>query len=352
MLGHELRNPLAPMLTSLQVMRLEHEDSPALDILERQIRHLTRLVDDLLDISRITRGKLDLQHEDLDVITIVNRALEMSTPLLEQRGHRIVSELELRGLGVSGDADRLAQVVGNLLSNAAKYSDPGSEIRISARRIDVRVVLAVEDRGAGIAPEMLATVFDAFVQQPQTLARSQGGLGLGLAIVKNIVLAHGGVVSAHSEGLGRGSRFVVELPAIELRAPIEQPRRERTVRPRAMPLRILVVDDNREAADILQIALEALGHTIAIAYDGPSALEISATYEPQLALIDIGLPVMDGYRLAEALHRTYNIPIVAVTGYGQDSDRLRSREAGFAAHLVKPVDLHELAELANRLCSP
>ena len=356
MLGHELRNPLAPMLTALEVMRLDGATSPAFDILERQIRHLTRLVDDLLDISRITRGKVVLKRQDLELATIVNRALEMASPLLEKREHRVVSDLVLRGLGVSGDPDRLAQVVANLMTNAAKYSEPGSQIRIVARRSGDRVTLSVSDDGVGIAPEMLGRVFDAFVQQPQTLARSHGGLGLGLSIVKSLVEAHGGVVSAHSDGLGRGSTFVVDLPAIEVRSvsdvlhavtstPATAPR------PGVTPLRILVVDDNRDAADILKVALEAMGHAITIAYDGPSALEVAKTRAPQIALVDIGLPVMDGYRLAELLRAAYDIPVVAITGYGQESDRDRSRTAGFAAHLVKPVDLRELAELVSRLCS-
>jgi signal transduction histidine kinase/CheY-like chemotaxis protein len=349
MLGHELRNPLAPMLTALQVMRLEGAASAALDILENQTRHLTRLVDDLLDISRITRGKVTLRRQDLEIVNVVNRALEMTSPLLEQRGHRILTDVVLRGLEVSGDPDRLAQVLANLITNAAKYSEPGSQIRIVAERLADRVRLSVADDGVGISPDMLGSVFHAFVQQPQTLARSQGGLGLGLSIVKALVEAHEGTVSVHSE-IGRGSRFVVELPALirPTNADVSVPVK-RVLSADVKMVRVLVVDDNEEAADILKIALEAVGHSIAIAYDGPSALEIAKTYAPQVALVDIGLPVMDGYRLAELLRSTYDIPIVAVTGYGQVADRERSLSAGFAAHLVKPVDLGELAELVSRL---
>ena len=356
MLGHELRNPLAPMLTAVQVMELQGTALPALGIVERQIQHLTRLVDDLLDISRIARGMVVLHRQDLEIATIVNRALELVSPVLDQRGHRIVTELD-RDLGVSVDPDRLAQVIANLITNAAKYSEPESQIRIVGQRNSDRVVLKVSDHGIGIARDMLQRVFEPFVQQPQTLDRSQGGLGLGLSIVKTLVEAHGGTVSAASDGLGCGSTFVIELPAAEVprvpanggsvrAVPVSRP----VSRVATTPLRILVVDDNYEAADILQIALSALGHSIAIAYDGASALEIAKTHAPQIALVDLGLPVMDGYSLAEVLRATYRIPVVAITGYGQDSDRQRTRAAGFAAHLVKPVDLRELAELVCRVC--
>ncbi|HEY5948814.1 MAG TPA: ATP-binding protein, partial [Kofleriaceae bacterium] len=355
MLGHELRNPLAPMLTAVQVMELEGTTSPALGIIERQLQQLTRLVDDLLDISRIARGMVVLHRQDIEIATLVNRALEIVSPVLDQRGHRIVTDFH-RGLGVSVDPDRLAQVIANLITNAAKYSEPESQIRIVGERSGDRVVLTVSDHGIGIAPEMLQRVFEPFVQQPQTLDRSQGGLGLGLSIVKSLVEAHGGTVSAHSDGLGCGSTFVVELPATEgRRTPTTGAMRAVSVsrpvsRVATTPLRILVVDDNYEAADILEIALSALGHSIAIAYDGASALEIAKTHAPQIALVDLGLPVMNGYSLAEALRAAHHIPVVAITGFGQDSDRQRTHAAGFAAHLVKPVDLHELADLVSRLC--
>ena len=356
MLGHELRNPLAPILTAVQAMELDGIRSPALGIIERQVRHLTRLVDDLLDISRIARGVLVLNCEDLELVSVVTRALELAGPLFDQRGHRVVTDLVHRGLAVSGDPDRLAQVVTNLVTNAAKYSEPGSRIRIVGQRNGDRVVLRVCDDGIGIAPEVLDHVFEPFVQQPQSQERSRGGLGLGLSIVKRMVEAHGGTVSAHSDGLGRGSTFVVELPAIEdRRATVDGARAVSTLRPlsrgSATPLRILVVDDNHEAADILEIALTALGHSIAIAYDGPSALDLAKTHLPQIALVDLGLPVMDGYRLAELLRADHDIPVVAITGYGQERDRQRTTAAGFAAHLVKPVDLRDLAQLVTRLCA-
>jgi signal transduction histidine kinase len=350
MLGHELRNPLAPMVTALQVMRLKGMQSSEQALLERQVAHLTRLVDDLLDISRITRGVVVLKKQPIELATVVNRALEMTSPLLEQRGHRIESDLAYRGLAVSGDPDRLAQVVANLVTNAAKYSEPKSQIRIQARRLGDRVRLSVADDGAGIAPEMMGTIFEAFVQQPQTLERSRGGLGLGLAIVKNLVEAHGGTVAVHSDGVGTGSTFVIELPAVDRERtpiPVEQGRSEQSVPVR----RILIVDDNWEAADILRIALEALGHTTQIARDGESALEAARSFVPDLGLLDIGLPAMDGYHLARLLRADRDIPLVAVTGYGQDADRQRALDAGFATHLVKPVDLHDLARLVDELCA-
>jgi signal transduction histidine kinase len=350
MLGHELRNPLAPMVTALQVMRLRGMQSSEQALLERQVAHLTRLVDDLLDISRITRGVVALRKQPIELATVVNRALEMTSPLLEQRGHRIESDLAYRGLAVAGDPDRLAQVISNLVTNAAKYSEPKSQIRIQARRLGDRVRLSVADDGVGIAPEMVGTIFEAFVQQPQTLERSRGGLGLGLAIVKSLVLAHGGTATAHSDGVGKGSTFVIELPAIDrVRTPIPVAtnRSERT----PVARRILIVDDNWEAADILRIALEALGHRTQIARDGEAAIEAARTFEPDLGLLDIGLPAMDGYRLARLLRADRDIPLVAVTGYGQDADRQRALDAGFAAHLVKPVDLHDLARLVDELCA-
>lgn len=356
MLGHELRNPLAPMLTAVQVLGMEGTISPALDLIERQVRHLTRLVDDLLDVSRIARGMVVLNRRDIGIETVVRRALEIANPLLVERGHRVMTDLVHRDLGVSADLDRLAQVVANLITNAAKYSEPESQIRIVGSRKGDRVMLSVSDDGIGIAPEMIERIFEPFVQQPQTLERSHGGLGLGLSIVKNLVEAHGGTVSVRSDGRGRGSTFVIELPGIELRrAPADRSRhavakRRQLSRVPTRPLRILVVDDNREAADILKIALGAVGHSIALAYDGPSALEIAKTHAPEIALVDLGLPVMNGYRLAELLRATSDIPVVAVTGYGQQCDRQRTQAAGFASHLVKPVDFDELSELVSRLC--
>jgi CheY-like chemotaxis protein/two-component sensor histidine kinase len=336
------------MVTTLGMMRLRGTTSHDVDVLDRQVRRLRRLVDDLLDVSRIARGMIHLKRRELDLSTIVNDALEMTNPLIEQRRHRIITDLA--PAFIQGDHDRLAQAVANLITNAAKYSEVGSEIRIQTRRSGELVMLVVADDGVGIAPDMIGSVFDAFVQQPQTLARSQGGLGLGLSIVKGIVGAHGGKVSAHSDGPGKGSAFVIELPASEgLSVGASVPRRR--VRPSAaLPAnRTLIVDDNYDAAAALQSALEELGHTVAVAHDGPSALAKAATFKPQLGLLDIGLPIMDGYELAVALRAAQDIRLVAIMGYGQARDRRRSRTAGFEHHLVKPVEIEQLAKLLYQM---
>jgi signal transduction histidine kinase/ActR/RegA family two-component response regulator len=350
MLGHELRNPLAPMNMTLELMRRRGDNSREVELLSRQVRHLTRLADDLLDISRITRGRVELQCRDLDLAVVVNRALEMTTPLIEQRHHRILTDLA--PATVHGDADRLAQAVANLIINAAKYSETGSQIRIESRRRGDDAEVTVADDGVGIAPDMLDRIFEAFVQQPQILSRSQGGLGLGLAIVKSLVEAHGGAVCARSDGLGKGSTFTIVLPALEgPRARISIPP-EVTLDPAPAPLRVLVVDDNYDAADALQLALEQLANVVAIAHDGSSALETAATFQPQIALLDLGLPGMDGFELARALRSLdRRLHLVAVTGYGQERDRERSREAGFDAHLVKPVGLDELMRLLRKVAA-
>ena len=348
MLSHELRNPLAPMLTTLELMRLRGMAPREVDVLERQVRHLTRLVDDLLDVSRSERGMVELERRDLDLSTIVNRALELQNPLIEQRQHRIITDLA--PVAVHGDPERLVQVVSNLIGNAAKYSESGSQIRIGTRRSGNLAELSVADNGVGIAPDMIDRVFDPFVQQPQTLARSQGGLGLGLSIVKSLVIAHGGTVSVHSKGPGKGSTFVIELPA--LAGPIARPAvppPEAQLGPSGAPVRILVVDDNVDAAVSLRLVLELMGHIVEIAHDGRSALAAAMTFQPDIGILDIGLPVMNGYELAMALRRAHDIRLVAITGYGQESDRHRSREAGFACHLVKPVDLAQLARMMREL---
>ena len=348
MLGHELRNPLAPIVMTLELMRLEGTTSAEVELLTRQVRHLVRLVDDLLDVSRIARGLVELKCRDVKLAMVVNRALEMTGPLIEQRGQRITSDLA--PATVHGDPDRLAQVVANLITNAAKYSEVGAQIRIRTESAGGVAKVSVADDGVGIAPEMQSEVFGAFVQQRQTLARSEGGLGLGLAIVKGLVEAHQGQVFAHSEGVGRGSTFVIELPAID--GPTPRPdvsgRLERLL-PLARSRRVLVVDDNRDAAIALKRVLEALGQVVAVAHDGPSALREATRFEPEIALLDIGLPGMDGYGLAAELRVTRDLRLVAITGYGQPRDRLRSREAGFEEHLVKPVDIEQLAALLERL---
>jgi CheY-like chemotaxis protein/anti-sigma regulatory factor (Ser/Thr protein kinase) len=331
------------------VMRLRGLSSREQEILERQVTHLTRLVDDLLDVSRITRGKVELRKHPMEVADAVLRAVEVTSPLLESRRHHLEVDVARAGLAVQADLERLAQILSNLLNNAAKYSDAGSRIRISARRQGETIQIRVADEGAGIEPGMIDQVFELFFQQPQSIDRSRGGLGLGLAIVRNLVEMHGGTVSVKSDGLGKGSEFTVSLPAI---AQAEEPQDgagvfHASMRTRARSRRILIVDDNADAASTLKEALEALGHVVTTASDGPAALETVGAFQPDVALVDIGLPVMDGYDLAHRLRQlprlSPDLKLIALTGYGLEADRLRSMSAGFLAHLVKPVDLGVLA---------
>lgn len=352
MLGHELRNPLAPILTAVALMRMRSGPSKEIAVVERQVKHVVRLVDDLLDVSRITRGKIELKLERLDLAEVTTRAVEMAMPLIEQRAHHLDVDVP-SGLTVRGDAVRLAQVVANLLNNAAKYMEKGGRIGVRAARSGGAIEVRVRDQGIGIAPEMLPRVFEMFTQESQAIDRAQGGLGLGLAIVKSLVALHGGEVSVQSEGVGSGSEFCVRLPALEgeVTAPTSLPPGALGGRT-SSPVRVMVVDDNDDAADLLAEVLTTMGHEVSKAHDGPGALVLAAERRPQLALLDIGLPVMDGYELGRrlrAIEGLGGIKLVAVTGYGQDSDRRRSEEAGFDAHLVKPIDLEALSALVSRL---
>jgi len=348
MLGHELRNPLSPILTALQLMKLQGPEGSerARAIIERQVNHLTRLVDDLLDVSRITRGKVELRTEVVEMADVVAKAIEMASPLLEQRAHTLTVDMSRFGLCVDGDPVRLSQVVSNLLTNAAKYTPPGGHITVRAEHAEGEVVLRVRDTGIGIAPEVLPHIFDLFVQERQAIDRSQGGLGLGLAIVRNLIERHGGSVLAHSEGLGRGSEFVVRLPGVaqpcDLAGPLAAPEGGPELVYRAGVSRILVVDDNEDAAEMLVDALTRKGYETRVAYDAPTALRVAAAFSPDIAFLDIGLPVMDGYELAAHLRKIPGLSglrLIAVTGYGQESDHRKSLEAGFDHHLVKPVDV-------------
>ncbi|WP_255203350.1 ATP-binding protein [Myxococcus sp. AM011] len=359
MLGHELRNPLAPILTALQLMRLRGADGAERErtVIERQVHHLVRLVDDLLDVSRVTRGKVVLRRERVELAEVVAKAIEQASPLLEQRGQHLSVEVPRHGLLLDADATRLGQVFSNLLTNAAKYTEPGGSITISGAREGDEVVASVSDNGTGITQEMLPRIFDLFFQERQELDRSQGGLGLGLAIARSLAAQHDGSIQAHSEGRGQGSTFTVRLPAVETQLSIASavPESVEKVQESApVPHRVLIVDDNRDAADVLAEALDMLGCETRVTYDGPSALQVAPSFRPELALLDIGLPVMDGYELARHL-RTQRpeggLQLVAVTGYGQESDRQRSKEAGFDAHLVKPIDFAALGSLLKRLGS-
>jgi CheY-like chemotaxis protein len=343
MLGHELRNPLAPILTALQLMQLRGNavfEKERL-IIDRQVRHVVRLVDDLLEVSRITRGKISLDRAPIDLATVVANGIEVASPLLEQRSHHLTVDVP-PGLVVYGDTVRLGQVLANLLTNAAKYTPSGGHIHVAADRQGASARIRVKDTGIGIRREMLPKVFDHFVQERQSLDRSQGGLGLGLAIVRALVEMHGGSVEAESEGPGHGSEFTIRLPICEMKVLPPSPAGERRREPSRGLRRILVVDDNEDAADSLAEVLTELGHSVETAHDGAEALAKLETFTPEVAFLDIGLPVMDGYELARRIRelpRMSDIRLVAVTGYGQASDQLRSEEAGFTKHLVKPVNL-------------
>jgi PAS domain S-box-containing protein len=343
MLGHELRNPLAPIVTALQIMKLKGDVGSTREqqVIERQVDHLVHLVDDLLDVSRITRGKVALKRETLELAPVVARAVEIASPLLEERQHHFTVEVPRSGLRLSVDPMRLTQVLSNLLTNAAKYTEPGGVITLSAWREGHEIVVATRDNGIGIDPSLLPHVFDLFVQGPRASDRAQGGLGLGLTLVRTLVELHGGTVAAKSDGIGRGSEFVVRLPAC---APGEAGDATPAARPSQQSSgtqrRVLVVDDNVDASDLLGEMLRDAGHEVVVVHDGAQALRAVETFLPEVAVLDIGLPVMDGYELAERLRERLGgaTPVmIAVTGYGQEHDRARSRHAGFAEHFVKPI---------------
>jgi signal transduction histidine kinase len=349
MLGHELRNPLAPIVTALQLMKLKGDVrcEREQEIIERQVDHLVRLVDDLLDVSRITRGKVDLKRETVDLSSVVAKAVEIARPLLEQRQHHFSVSVPRASMRIDADATRMSQVIANLLTNAAKYTESGGTITVRAWRDGHEVVLSVRDSGIGIDVEMLPKVFDLFVQGPRASDRALGGLGIGLTLVKSLVQLHGGSVSAVSDGAGRGSEFVVRLPAAAKQEGADEPSTatDARIRRAQKPRRILVIDDNVDAAVLLAEVLRAAGHEVTVAHDGPQALHALVGFSPEVAIVDIGLPVMDGYELAERLREALSGKqprLIAATGYGQEHDRVLSARAGFDAHLVKPINPERL----------
>jgi len=355
LLGHELRNPLAPILTALDLMKIRDHSGATRErgVIERQVQHLVCLVDDLLDVSRITRGQIELKKSTIEIAQLIGQAVDMASPLFERRAHELRVAVPSRGLLVSADEGRMLQIFTNLLTNAAKYTEPGGSISMTAARDNGHVVIRVRDNGCGIRPEMLPHIFEMFVQGERTLDRSRGGLGLGLTIVRSLVELHGGTVTAHSEGAGKGTEFVVTFPAVSQQV-LDLPPDE----PAATPLpatpcgrRVLVVDDNTDAAETLADILREHGHETSIAHDGPSALTQALLFHPDVALLDIGLPVMDGYELARRFREQpelKRVQLLAVTGYGQQEDKERSRAAGFYEHLVKPIDFSRLRALIDR----
>jgi signal transduction histidine kinase len=340
MLAHELRNPLAPIRNAGELLaKTLADDAPAaraLATIARQVTHLTRLVDDLLDVSRITQGRIELRRRPVRVDAIVAQAVEAIEPMFRQRHQRIVIASSREPLVVDGDPERLVQCIGNLLANAAKYTPAGGEIRVDARQDEGMAVLTVQDNGIGMSSELLARVFELFVQGERSLDRSQGGLGIGLALVRRLVEMHDGTVTATSAGANAGSTLEVRLP---LRTAASAALPDEACAP-AQPRRILVVDDNQDGAEMLGGLLALDGHTVETVYSGLDALARMDEFRPDVVLLDIGLPVVDGYEVARRIRadaRWQRVQLVAMTGYGREDDRERSRAAGFAAHLLKPV---------------
>jgi signal transduction histidine kinase len=353
MLGHEMRNPLAPIVSALEIMKAapagRAQSLKAKEVLERHVSHLVRLVDDLLDVSKITRGKIELRKQLVDVSDVLARAQEMVSFIVEQRGHQL-SVTCAPGLKWYGDPVRLAQAVANLLTNAARYTQEHGHIGLRAAHEGGDVVLRVKDDGKGMSAELLPRVFELFFQAARSADRSEGGLGIGLSLVKNLVELHGGTVTAHSEGTGQGSEFVIRLPAPTAEA-IDTPAPAHPLAAvcDARAKRVLVVDDNADAADLLSMLLEQLGHEVAVANDSRTAISLAASFAPDVAVLDIGLPEMDGYELAAHLRGRSSLRLVALTGYGGEQDRTKSADAGFDMHLVKPVDVDTLVSIFGRV---
>ncbi len=350
-LAHELRNPLAPIRTGLQLMRLAGGRAVSLEqartMMERQLSQLVRLVDDLMDMSRISTGKLELRKERVSLAAVINSALETSRPLIEEMGHELTVTMPKEEIVLDADLTRLAQVFMNLLNNAAKYSDRAGHIWLVVERQGSDVTVSIRDSGIGIAFDQLPRIFEMFSQVDRSLQKSQGGLGIGLTLVKRLVEMHGGAVDVRSEGLGEGSEFIVRLPVLVATTKPPVAKEEAHVVLKSS-LRILIVDDNRDGADSLALMLRIMGNDTRTAYDGQQGVEVAEEFRPEILLFDIGLPKLNGY---EACRRIREQPwgkdmvLIAVTGWGQDEDRRRSRDAGFDDHLVKPVDPQALMTL-------
>jgi PAS domain S-box-containing protein len=357
-LAHELRNPLAPIRNALQIVRLVGDDRAAVEqartVMERQLHQLVRMIDDLLDVSRITRNKLRLRKERLELAKAVQGAVETSRPLIEAAGHELTVTLPAEPILVDADLTRLAQVFSNLLNNAAKYTERGGHIWLTVEREGSDAVVTVRDTGVGIPAEHLPHVFEMFSQVDRSLERSQGGLGIGLALVRSLVEMHGGSVEARSEGPGTGSEFVVRLPVVSERpAQRQAPEGGCESKAAAARCKVLVVDDNEDTAMSLSMMLQITGHDARTAHDGLQAVAVAGSYRPDVVLLDIGLPKLNGYEVARRIREEpwgKGVRLIALTGWGQEEDKQRSKEAGFDFHLVKPVEPAALEELLTKLC--
>jgi len=353
-LAHELRNPLAPIRTGLDILRIRSGDAQATqratDIMERQLRQMVRLVDDLLDVSRINTGKFAIKMGRVELKAVVNDALEVVRSYIELHGHELVIELPDRPVFLHGDATRLAQILSNLLNNAAKYTNRGGRVRLAARVEERSLIVNVADNGIGIAPDMLDHVFEMFVQVDSTLERTNAGLGVGLSLARRLVELHGGTIEAHSAGIGRGSEFVVRLPIVV--APELPAKPTPAAFLSSETYRILLADDNVDFVNSIGALLSAMGHSVVITHNGPDALTAAARFCPDYAFLDIGLPQMSGYDLARGIRRLPSgamTMLIAVTGWGQEKDRQLAFEAGFDHHMVKPVRFEQIEEiLGNR----
>jgi PAS domain S-box-containing protein len=359
-LAHELRNPLAPIRNALQIMRLARDDPSAREasetIIDRQVQQMVRLIDDLLDLSRISRGIIELRRERVDLADVLKSAVETSRPLIEEYGHQLTVSLPSEPTPLDADLTRLAQVFLNLLNNSAKYTEPGGQIWLSAEHEGETVVARVRDTGIGIPPQMLPRIFEMFTQVDRSLEQAQGGLGIGLTLVRRLVEMHGGAVEAHSNGPGTGSEFIVRLPRAR-DANAESPQKsagDGTALPTSRRYRILVVDDNRDAANSLATLLRMKGHDVRTAYDGLEAVDAAFTHKPDVVLLDVGLPRLNGFDVARRIRdesRERNVVLIALTGWGHDEDRRRSKEAGFDHHMVKPADPVALERVLESLTS-
>ena len=351
MLAHELRNPLAPIRNAVQLLKMQEATDPklawSLNVIDRQVTHMAQLLDDLLDVARIMQGKITLKAERFELTDIVNNAIETSRPLIESRGQELIISQTTTPQWIEGDRVRLAQVLSNLLNNAAKYTSEGGKITLSVMREGSDVVIEVRDTGIGIAPDILPQIFELFIQADHSLAHSQGGLGIGLTLVRQLVEIHGGTVTAASAGIGQGSSFTVRLPALSM----ESFATESALTESALPmskLRILVVDDYADAAESLAMLLQTEGHEVETADCGMKAIERAQVFHPQVVLLDIGLPDLDGYEVAKRLRmlpETRDAILIALTGYGQAEDIERSQSAGFNHHLLKPLNFEKLSAL-------
>jgi signal transduction histidine kinase/ActR/RegA family two-component response regulator len=353
-LAHELRNPLAPIRTGLDILRIRSGDAQATqratDIMERQLRQMVRLVDDLLDVSRINTGKFAIKMGRVELKAVVNDALEVVRSYIELHGHELAIDLPDRPVFLHGDATRLAQILSNLLNNAAKYTNRGGKVTLSSHVEEKTLVLEVSDTGIGLSPDMLDSVFEMFVQVDSTLERTNAGLGVGLSLARKLVELHGGTIAAASEGLGRGSRFTVRLPIVVEPEPLSKPTPAAFISTETY--RILLADDNVDFVNSIGALLTAMGHSVVITHNGPDALAAAARFCPDYAFLDIGLPQMSGYDLARGIRKLSSGPmtvLIAVTGWGQEKDRQLAFEAGFDHHMVKPVRFEQIEEiLGNR----